>query len=184
MDWPSARFYPELMERYPDAKVLLSVRGAEEWVKSMRQTVWGVFHGESVIHHLCEARAVLDPDWRRFMTLIRVMTWNDDTGVLAGHDTYTDAGLAAAMERWNENVRRTVPAERLLVWEPTEGWEPLCEFLEVAGARRSAAAPERHRLVPGGADRRRARDRDRVVGPARAPGLGPARRAAERAEPA
>ena len=33
----------------------------------------------------------------------------------------------------------TVPAERLLVWDPKEGWEPLCEFLEVPvpGARRS-----------------------------------------------
>jgi hypothetical protein len=24
----------------------------------------------------------------------------------------------------------TVPAERLLVWSPADGWEPLCEFLE------------------------------------------------------
>ena len=35
------------------------------------------------------------------------------------------------MERWNEGVRQTVPAERLLEWYPTDGWEPLCEFLEV-----------------------------------------------------
>ena len=31
----------------------------------------------------------------------------------------------------------TVPSERLLVWNPKEGWEPLCEFLEVARARSS-----------------------------------------------
>ncbi len=31
----------------------------------------------------------------------------------------------------NEEVKRVVPAERLLVWEVGEGWEPLCEFLEV-----------------------------------------------------
>jgi hypothetical protein len=24
-----------------------------------------------------------------------------------------------------------VPAERLLVWHPNDGWEPLCEFLDV-----------------------------------------------------
>ena len=35
------------------------------------------------------------------------------------------------MERHNEQVKRVVPAERLLVWEVGEGWEPLCEFLEV-----------------------------------------------------
>jgi hypothetical protein len=50
--------------------------------------------------------------------------------VLAG-DTFSDAGLAAAMERWNENVKRTVPSDRLLVWNPNEGWGPLCEFLEM-----------------------------------------------------
>jgi hypothetical protein len=130
VDWPSARFYPELMEYFPDAKVLLSVRSGEEWVSSMRGTVWGVFHGESPMHHLCEARAAVDPLWERYMKLLRWMTWDDGVGVLAG-DTYSDAGLAAVMDRWNETVTQTVPAERLLVWNPSEGWEPLCEFLEV-----------------------------------------------------
>jgi hypothetical protein len=61
---------------------------------------------------------------------MRWMSWDEGTGALAG-DTYSDEGLAAAMDRWNETVVRTVPAERLLVWRPGEGWEPLCEFLEV-----------------------------------------------------
>jgi len=39
--------------------------------------------------------------------------------------------MAKAMERYNAEVRRTVPAERLLVWSPADGWAPLCEFLEV-----------------------------------------------------
>ncbi len=130
VDWPSARYYRELMDHYPDAKVLLSVRGGEEWARSMVKTVWGVFHGDAVIHHVSEARAVLDPLWRRYMTLMRHMTWNDGTGALAG-DTSTEAGLIAAMERWNESVKDTVPAERLLVWNPSEGWEPLCEFLDL-----------------------------------------------------
>jgi len=130
VDWPSARFYPQLIEHYPDAKVLLSVRGGEEWVASMRETVWGIFHGHSALHHLCEARAAVDPTWQRYMRLMRWMSWDDQVGALAG-DTYSDEGLAAAMERWNEEVKRTVPAERLLVWNPCEGWEPLCEFLEV-----------------------------------------------------
>jgi hypothetical protein len=130
VDWPSARFYPELMERYPEAKVLLSVRGGEEWVASMRETVWGIFHGDSVIHHLSDARACLDPLWRRYTTLMRRMTWEEGSGALAG-ETYSDEGLAGVMERWNERVAATVPAERLLVWNPAEGWEPLCEFLEV-----------------------------------------------------
>jgi hypothetical protein len=130
VDWPSARYYRELMDVYPDAKVLLSVRDGQEWASSMRETVWGVFQGDSVIHHVCAARAVLDQVWRSYTDLMHRMTWNDETGVLAG-DTYSDEGLIAVMDRWNDTVKATVPAERLLVWDPREGWEPLCAFLEV-----------------------------------------------------
>jgi Sulfotransferase domain len=131
VDWPSARYYRELMDHYPEAKVLLSVRDAEAWVRSMRPTVWGIAHGDSVIHHVSEARAALDEPWRRFIALMKRMTWDPRTGVLAG-DTTTDEGLAAVMNRWNDQVKDSVPAERLLVWDPCEGWEPLCEFLDVA----------------------------------------------------
>jgi hypothetical protein len=60
---------------------------------------------------------------------MRRMTWEPDTGALAG-ESFSDAGLAAVMERWNRAVVDTVPADRLLVWNPSEGWEPLCEFLD------------------------------------------------------
>ena len=32
-------------------------------------------------------------------------------------------------ERHNEEVKRSVPEEKLLVYEVKEGWEPLCRFL-------------------------------------------------------
>jgi hypothetical protein len=130
VDWPSARYYRELMDRYPEAKVLLSVRDREAWVRSMRETVWGISHGDSVIHHVCEARAAIDPLWRRYIALMRRMTWDPQTGALAG-ETFSDRGLGAVMDGWNDTVKRTVAPERLLVWDPCEGWEPLCELLEV-----------------------------------------------------
>jgi hypothetical protein len=129
VDWPAARYYRELMEHYPEAKVLLSVRDGEAWVRSMRATVWGIFHGDTVLHHLSEARAAIDPLWQRFVALMTQMTWHEQTGVLAG-DTWTDEGLIAVMNRWNDEVVSSVPADRLLVWDPGEGWEPLCGFLE------------------------------------------------------
>jgi Sulfotransferase domain len=130
VDWPSARFYRELMQVYPEAKVLLSVRDGDAWLSSMRETVWGIFHGDSVIHHVSDARTVVDPLWRGYIDLMQAMNWDPETGVLAG-DTYSDEGLIAIMDRWNETVKQTVPSERLLVWDPREGWEPLCAFLAV-----------------------------------------------------
>ena len=33
--------------------------------------------------------------------------------------------------QWVEEVKRTVPKERLLVFEAKDGWQPLCDFLDV-----------------------------------------------------
>ena len=130
-DWPAARYYRELAEHYPDAKVLLSVRSAEGWVRSMRDTIWSMYYGDSVIRYVNAARAVVDPNWARFIELMNHMTWNEGTGGLSGGDVADDASFGAIMERWNDEVEATIPAERLLVWDPADGWAPLCEFLEV-----------------------------------------------------
>ncbi len=129
VDWPGGYFYRELMERYPDAKVLLSVRRPEAWERSFRETIWDMGHGESLLRLLSSARAKVDPQWRDYLALVERMFWGPQGTFARGHAT--PAELTAEMERHNEEVRSTVPAERLLVWEVSEGWEPLCEFLEV-----------------------------------------------------
>ena len=35
----------------------------------------------------------------------------------------------AFFNQWVNEVKAEVPSERLLVFEPKEGWKPLCEFL-------------------------------------------------------
>jgi hypothetical protein len=40
-------------------------------------------------------------------------------------------GVLAAYRRRIEEVCAAIPAERLLVFEVAEGWEPLCRFLDV-----------------------------------------------------
>lgn len=39
--------------------------------------------------------------------------------------------LTEIMARHNDEVKATVPADRLLVWPVADGWEPLCQFLGV-----------------------------------------------------
>ena len=131
-DFPTARYYRELAEFYPDAKVLLSVRAPEGWVRSMRETIWPMYFGDSVMRHVNLARAQVDRNWARFLELMVQMCWNERTGAMVGAGTADDAEFEAIMERWNEGVRTSIPPERLLEWNPADGWEPLCEFLEVA----------------------------------------------------
>ncbi|HEY2141281.1 MAG TPA: sulfotransferase [Solirubrobacteraceae bacterium] len=129
VDWPGGYFYRELMDTYPDAKVLLSVREPEAWERSMRQTVWAVRHGESLIHMLSSARGHVDPQWQGFLEMIDGLLWEGNGSFAAGHAEPQQ--LIDTMLRHNEEVKRNVPSERLLVWSVTEGWEPLCEFLEL-----------------------------------------------------
>jgi hypothetical protein len=129
VDWPGGYFYKELMERYPEAKVLLSVRAPEAWERSFRETIWNMGHGESLLRLLSSARGQVDPQWRDYLALVERMFWGPQGTFAAGHAT--PAELTVEMERHNAEVRATVPAERLLEWQVGEGWEPLCEFLEV-----------------------------------------------------
>ncbi|HWX45505.1 MAG TPA: sulfotransferase [Solirubrobacteraceae bacterium] len=129
VDWPGGYFYKELMEAYPEAKVLLSVRKPESWEPSFRETIVGMCHGESLMRLLASARGEIDPKWRRYLDLVERMFWGPE-------GTFKDgwaepAQLIEQFERHNEEVKRTVPPKRLLVWQVTEGWEPLCEFLGV-----------------------------------------------------
>ncbi len=128
-DWPGGYFYRELMEFYPQAKVLLSVREPESWERSFRETIWTLSFGETVMPLLSRARAQIDPRWQRYLTFVERMFWGPQGTFAAGHSE--PAQLIEQALAHNEQVQRAVPAERLLVWQVTDGWEPLCEFLEV-----------------------------------------------------
>jgi hypothetical protein len=129
VDWPGSFFYRELVDLYPDAKVLLSVRSGDRWARSMRDTIWGVIYGDILIRHLSDARRTVDPRWDDYVTLMSEM-WQR-SGLIENAQTTTEADMARAMERYHDEVQATVPAERLLVWSVSDGWEPLCEFLDV-----------------------------------------------------
>jgi Sulfotransferase domain len=129
VDWPGSYFYRELIDAYPDAKVLLSVRDGDSWARSMRETIWGILYDDILIRDVSNARAKLDPKWRAYIELMKEM-WGR-SGLMPGGIETTPEAMGEAMERFNAEVRQSVPADRLLVWSVTEGWEPLCRFLEV-----------------------------------------------------
>lgn len=129
VDWPGGFFWERLIEAYPSAKVLLSVRDPQAWEHSFRETIWSMGHGDSLIHLLSAARAHVDPRWRRYLGLVDRMFWTDRGTFAGGHERPEQ--LIEAFEGHNEAVKAAVPADRLLVWEVKEGWAPLCEFLGV-----------------------------------------------------
>jgi hypothetical protein len=130
VDWPAAYHWRELMDKYPEAKILLSVRDGDAWAKSMNDTINQIYFGDSFMRSMCQARYRIDPDWAAWMDLNIDTCWKGPRGALA--NTFGERGpLVEAMNRWNDEVKATVPADRLIVWQPQDGWEPLCEALGV-----------------------------------------------------
>jgi sulfotransferase family protein len=130
VDWPGCTFYAELMERYPDAKVLLSVRDPERWHESTRTTIYEL----SRINAASRTARVA-------FGLVSLFTFGGFARTGAGEEIiwngtfdgrFEDKTHAIeVLERHNEEVKRRVPPERLLVYEVRQGWGPLCEFLGV-----------------------------------------------------
>lgn len=118
VDWPGAACWRSIAAAYPDALVLLSTRSdAETWYRSAKATILGDIPEEVKVARpemqpfgdmVGDMFAALDPNWRD-----------------------RDAAMAA-YERHNAAVRAEVPAERLVEWQPGDGWEPLCAALHVA----------------------------------------------------
>ncbi len=130
VDWPAAFHWRELMEHYPDAKVLLSVRDGNSWARSMSDTIVQIYFGDSFMRSMCQARYRIDPVWASWVDLNIDTVWKGPRGALA--NTFGEREpLVEAMNRWNDEVKATVPPERLIVWEPKDGWDPICEALGV-----------------------------------------------------
>lgn len=118
VDWPSTSFWRELADYYPDAKIILTVRSTESWIKSAHDTIFRAMMADPP-----EGNPMMAAQIRMTQKLIVHGTF--------GGDVADPANLAKVYEAHNEEVRRTVPADRLLVYESRQGWEPLCKFLGI-----------------------------------------------------
>ncbi|CAN5185320.1 sulfotransferase family protein [soil metagenome] len=117
IDWPGAHVWRELAAAYPDAKVVHSVRPEEAWWNSYSQTI-GKF--------IATYREMPLPP--HIQTMCGVA--EDIIGKRTFGGNFLDRDTAiAAFRRRTEEVKAAIPAERLLVFDVAEGWEPLCAFL-------------------------------------------------------
>lgn len=115
-DWPGCSFWEQLIEHYPEAKVILSTRDSGAWYDSVQRT-------------FVQARdSAAGPDGMpaEIMELFRHIGEGTFSGKMDDREHAIEV-----FERHNERVAAAVPDDRLLVYQVGDGWEPLCEFLGV-----------------------------------------------------
>ena len=119
VDWPGVLFWHDTSIAFPEAKVIHSERPEEEWWASFSRTIGKlakVYPTMPLPPHIAAMfRAAIGGFESRY-----------------GSDLSTREGAIKAYRRNNARVRELISAERLLVFNPRNGWPPLCRFLDVA----------------------------------------------------
>ena len=119
VDWPSARYWRELCSKYPKAKVLHSIRDEEKWITSVHKTILPAMMNRNQLKE--------GPDRSRLNMSFEIVVNQTFDGRLDDREHAINVFRAH-----NDEVSRTIPTERLLVYDVNQGWEPLCEFLGVS----------------------------------------------------
>ncbi|MBA2610009.1 MAG: sulfotransferase family protein [Actinobacteria bacterium] len=109
VDWPASAYWEELAAANPDAIILLSTRtSGEAWFKSANDTIF-------------PAMSRADGPWREMVDELFANTFTPDV---------LDKDKAiAAYDAHNAHVRAIADPKRLLDWQASDGWEPICAAL-------------------------------------------------------
>jgi hypothetical protein len=114
-------FTEELIEAYPEAKVILTTRDVNAWWASYDASI-GAIHRSRRYRLACWLDPQGDGKVSNFARLVMSLRFSGPA---------TESIAKARFAEHYALVRRLVPPERLLEYKVGEGWETLCGFLGV-----------------------------------------------------
>ena len=120
VDMPGNFFYEEILEAFPDCKVILSEREEDSWIESYVRQVESLFALRSTF------ATIVSPT-------VRKSNFVFDSYVNAASGSCNPKSTYVIRKRYrihNHRVKSIVPADKLLVYNVKQGWKPLCDFLE------------------------------------------------------
>lgn len=120
------------MEAFPNAKIILTVRDPKSWYRSVKDTIFKG-NAESLSFPINIMGKMTG--FSQLFELVR----NCGRNV---YNRFSGLGMYEAIEQgeeisvqyfndWIEDVKKSVPKEKLLIYNVKEGWDPLCKFLNV-----------------------------------------------------
>jgi Sulfotransferase domain len=125
VDWPGIYFWKTLAADSPQARIILTVRDPDRWYDSADKTIFRRMREFTDVLGRGKADTV-DPARYAHMRMVNSIVAEGTFGGDLGRDH-----AIGVFNAHNEEVRRSIPPERLLVYESGEGWDRLCSFLGV-----------------------------------------------------
>ncbi|KAJ4394786.1 hypothetical protein N0V93_004006 [Gnomoniopsis smithogilvyi] len=122
-DSPLIQLVPELMEIYPDAKVICTVRDRHTWAKSV------LLMAQASQPRLAKFIFFWIPSLRYLPEFAEALThiWS----IRYGQGITSEEGALKIWGRHLEYLEDVVPKEKLFYYTVKDGWGPLCEILEL-----------------------------------------------------
>jgi hypothetical protein len=118
VDWPGAKYWRELAQHFPEAKVILTVRDADAWFDSVQATIVPFLAARGT-HSSSHVNAVAEMGYQTVAAQVF-------------KDRISDRSYATRVFRDHiAQVQSEIPAGRLLTIDLRDGWQPLCAFLDV-----------------------------------------------------
>ena len=130
VDFPCYPWYKEHMKRYPDAKVILTTRPFDKWYESVYSTIWQAGPQTLPQKLVMMSKLILNPRLRSVISCVKLAK-SRIFGVTFEGKFMDKAASEKLFLKHHEDVKASVPADKLLIFEASQGWEPLCKFLGV-----------------------------------------------------
>ena len=118
VDMPGSFIYEEILEVYPDCKVILSEREEDSWLNSL---VNQYQQFQPRLHKL----TMLSATARKVVNALEFYS-NATVGSYNPKSTYV---FRKRFRIHNHRVKSIIPKSKLLVYNVKQGWKPLCDFM-------------------------------------------------------
>ncbi|MEZ4796833.1 MAG: sulfotransferase [Flavobacteriaceae bacterium] len=129
VDFPGYPYYKILLKKYPDAKVILTKRDVDKWYESTLKTVWKAGPQTVLAKIVLLTKMLFNTSLRHTFKCIKFMR----STYLKKQFSNNFASETHAKEvffKHIEEVKNHVPENQLLIYDVSEGWQPLCNFLD------------------------------------------------------
>eukprot|EP01039_Chlorochromonas_danica_P008007 gene8007-8833_t len=124
-DFPAVTYWKELLAAYPKAKVILTIRDPERWYKSCEDTILHVLPSNKSCPWYLRLALFLGFPTARFGEMLEKTFFHDTL-----HDDLSKENVIRCFVQHIEEVKMICPPHNLLIYDVSDGWSPLCHFLD------------------------------------------------------
>ncbi|XP_078480970.1 uncharacterized protein LOC144742536 [Ciona intestinalis] len=127
VDSPCYMFWEEILEAYPDTKIIFSVRDEDTWVRSMQKQVHSL--ATDPLYILMQVLSYSGWKYFGFMCVSAQSVIGSAQKWPWSKFKYNETVWRRLYRHHNNYLLQNAPKDKLLVFNFKDGWEPICKFL-------------------------------------------------------